>query len=188
VLIEASSRSTVSLNDLRGKLVHEHEVSFPARPVFTGGTCLLTCCCPESAAHNSTHNFTAVIVIHEQGSALSLNATARAREGFGSGRRLPSSLRQDAQCGRLVLAGWTGRRFSNLLTPLAALCRCLSGHQMRARLGRPCFPRSLTTLGLCRVGERNGLGSFKSKQILLGFPKTALNFCVEWYLRYTCNM
>lgn len=163
-------------------------MSFPARPVFTGGTCLLTCCCPESAAHYSTHIFTAVILIHEQGSALSSNATARAREGCGSGRRLPSSLRQDAQCGRLVLAGWTGRLCPSLLTPLAALCRCLSGHQMRARLGRPCFPRSLTTLGLCRVGERNGLGLFKSKHILLGFPKTALNFCVEWYLRYTCNM
>ena len=38
------------------------------------------------------------------------------------------------------------------------------------------------------VQERNGLGLFKSKHILLGFPKTALNFCVEWYLRYTCNM
>ena len=163
-------------------------MSFPARPVFTGGTCLLTCCCPESAAHYSTHIFTAVILIHEQGSALSSNATARAREGCGSGRRLPSSLRQDAQCGRLVLAGWTGRRCPSFLTPLAALCRCLSGHQMRARLGLPCFPRSLTTFGLCRFWERIGLGLFKSKHILLGFPKTALNFCVEWYLRYKCNM
>jgi len=152
---------------------------------------LLTCCCPESAAHYSTHIFTAAILILEQGSALSSNATARAREGCGSGLSggaPPSSLRQYTQCGRLVLAGWTGRRCPSFLTPLAALCRCLSGHQMRARLGRPCFPRSLTTLGLCRVGERIGLGLFKSKHILLGFPVTTLNFCVGWYLRYTCNM
>jgi hypothetical protein len=147
---------------------------------------LLTCCCLESAAHYSTQIFTAAILLHEKGSALSSNATGREREGCGSGRRLPSSLRQDAQCGRIVLAGWTGRRCPSLLTPLTALCRCLRCHQMRARLGRPCFPRSLTTLGLRRVGEHNGLGFFKSKHILLGFPKTDLNSCVEWYLRYTC--
>jgi hypothetical protein len=168
------SRRTCCFNVLRGKLVHEHEVSFPTRPVFTGGTCLLTCCCPESAAHYSTQILTAAILIHEQGSALSSNATARAREGCGSGRRLPSSLRQAVQYGRLVLAGWTGRRCPSLLTPLAVLCRCLSGHRMSARLGRPCFPRSLTTLGLCRVGETQRFGLVLIKTHTSGVPYNRL--------------
>ena len=101
MLTKSLSRRTYIFKDLRGKLVHEHDVSFPVPPVFKGETCLLTRCCPESAAYYSYRRSIAWIRIREHGAALSLKAMVRAREGRGGGPRLPSSLRQDAQCATL---------------------------------------------------------------------------------------